>query len=62
MSASRSDPFKEGEAAAAARRRRSLAIALLCVLFAVLVFSVTAVRLTQNVAAQRSSPAAEAPR
>jgi hypothetical protein len=42
------DPFREGPAAASARRRRSLAIALLCVLFAALIFSVTAVRLLQN--------------
>jgi hypothetical protein len=52
MRASR-DPFREGPAAASARRRRSLAIALLCVLFAGLIFSVTAVRLLQNTGDQR---------
>jgi len=51
MSARR-DPFNEGETAAAARRRRSLGIALLCLLFMALVFSVTAVKLKQNTAAK----------
>lgn len=43
------DPFNEGPVAAGARRRRSLAIALMLVLFAALIFAVTAVRLVQNV-------------
>lgn len=48
----RRDPFNEGAPAAAARRRRSLAIALMLVLFAALIFAVTGLRLVQNVNAQ----------
>lgn len=50
----RSDPFREGAVAASARRRRSLAIALMCVLFAALIFSVTAVQLLKNTRDQRA--------
>jgi hypothetical protein len=42
------DPFGEGPAAAKARRKRSLGIALLLVGFVVLLFSVTLVRYDQN--------------
>lgn len=45
----RRDPFNEGALAAGARQRRNLAIALMLVLFAALIFGVTAVRLVQNV-------------
>ena len=51
---SASDPFREGPDAARARKRRSLAIALGLVAFALIVFLVTAVRLTQNIAASRA--------
>ena len=43
-----SDPFHEGALAAQARRRRSLAIALLLAAFVAVVFVVTMVRLAQN--------------
>ena len=52
-----SDPFREGPDAARARRRRSVAIALALVAFAAIIFLVTAVRLTQNVAASRGDVA-----
>ncbi len=55
------DPFNEGPEAAGARKRRSLAIALLCVLFAALIFTITAVRLLQNIS-QGSAPEAAAAR
>ena len=55
------DPFNEGREAANARRRRSLAIALMCVLFAALVFTITAVRLYQNMSGS-AAPAAGAAR
>lgn len=44
-----SDPNREGEAAAKARRGRNIALAIGLVLFAVLVFVVTIVRLGGNV-------------
>ena len=43
-----SDPFHEGAATAQARRRRSLAIALLLAAFVAVVFAVTVVKLAQN--------------
>jgi hypothetical protein len=46
------DPFNEGEQAAKARRGRSLAIAGALVLFILLVFAVTLIRLTANVSVQ----------
>ena len=52
-----SDPFREGPDAAQARRRRSVAIALGLVAFALIVFVVTAVRLTQNIASRADNPA-----
>ena len=52
----RKDPFGEGPTAAQARRRRNIAIALGLVLFIVLVFSTTMIRLGQNL--QRQAPAA----
>jgi hypothetical protein len=58
------DPFREGAVAAGARRRRSLAIALMLVLFAALIFAVTAVRLVQNINARppaTGQPASAAP-
>lgn len=48
------DPFREGGPAASARRRRSLAIAMMLVAFVALVFSVTLVRMKQNQAAARA--------
>ena len=51
----RRDPFNEGEAAATARRRRNLAIALGLVVFIVVVFVTTMVRLGQNIAAGRAA-------
>ena len=53
---SRSDPFNEGPAAARARRRRSLAIALGLVAFMVIIFATTAVRLVQNTRAGAVEP------
>lgn len=44
----RRDPFREGPAAAKARRLRSLMIALALVAFVVLVFVTTILRLAQN--------------
>ena len=44
------DPFNEGPVAAKARRQRSVAIALAVVGFIVLVFVITLVRLSGNVA------------
>jgi hypothetical protein len=46
----RPDPFGEGEAAARARRSRSLAIALGLLAFVALVFVVTLLKLSGNVA------------
>jgi hypothetical protein len=46
------DPFREGEQAAKARRGRSLAIAGALVLFVVLVFVVTLIRLSGNASIQ----------
>lgn len=46
------DPFREGQQAARARRGRSLAIAGALILFVVLVFVVTLLRLSANAAAQ----------
>ena len=43
-----SDPFNEGPAAAGARRKRSLAIALALVAFVVIVFGVTLVQLSRR--------------
>ncbi|MHB8285488.1 MAG: hypothetical protein ACYDD1_12520 [Caulobacteraceae bacterium] len=43
------DPFNEGQAAAKARRMRSLAIALALIAFVVLVFTSTVIRLASNV-------------
>jgi len=54
---SRDDPFREGASAASARKRRSLAIALLLLAFVALVFAVTYVRLTQNREASGGNPA-----
>ena len=45
----RKDPFREGDTAAEARRRRSLAIALGLVAFVVIVFLTTLIRMGQNV-------------
>ena len=42
------DPFHEGEAAARARRVRSLAIALGLVFFVLLIFAVSILRLSSN--------------
>ena len=42
------DPFREGAPAATARRRRSIAIALMLIGFVALVFVVTMIRLSQN--------------
>lgn len=44
------DPFNEGPEAAAARRRRNIALAIGLVAFVILVFVVTLVRLGANVA------------
>jgi t-SNARE complex subunit (syntaxin) len=43
------DPFNEGQAAARARRMRSLAIAFVLIAFVVLVFTSTVIRLASNV-------------
>ena len=51
------DPFNEGQAAAKARRMRSLAIALALIAFVVLVFTSTVIRLASNVR-QAHQPAA----
>jgi hypothetical protein len=51
------DPFKEGQEAATARKRRSIAIALMCVAFVALVFITTAVQLQRNRAAPEQAPA-----
>ena len=53
-----SDPFQEGPSAAAARRKRSLAIALGLVGFILLVFAVTLVQFGRNAAAHRTNPPA----
>ena len=53
-----SDPFKEGTAAAQARRKRSLAIALGLVLFIALVFAVTLAQFGRNIEARRTNPPA----
>jgi hypothetical protein len=53
----RKDPFREGPAAATARRRRSLAIALGLLLFIALIFAVTMVRLVQNTSDRLAVPA-----
>ncbi len=45
MSEPSPDPFHEGGAASRARRRRSLGLALLLVLFVALIFALTVVRL-----------------
>lgn len=47
---SKADPFNEGPEAAKARSRRNIAIAVSLVVFVVLVFVVTIVRLGANVA------------
>ena len=44
------DPFGEGETVAAARRRRSIAIAVGLLVFVGLVFAVAILRLSANVA------------
>ena len=54
------DPFHEGQAAAKARRMRSLAIALALIAFVVLVFTSTVIRLASNVK-QAHAPAVVAP-
>jgi hypothetical protein len=51
---SRRDPFREGPPAASARRRRSLAIALMLVAFVALVFGVTLVKMGENRTAARA--------
>lgn len=43
-----SDPFREGQAAARARRMRSLGIAVALVAFVALIFAVTLVKLNAN--------------
>jgi len=53
----RADPFREGPEAAAARKRRSLAIALMCVAFVALIFITTALQLQRNRAAGSQEPA-----
>lgn len=45
---SRADPFREGAAAAKARRVRSLVIALALVAFVILVFVTTIIRLASH--------------
>jgi hypothetical protein len=47
---SRRDPFNEGEAAARARKFRSIAMAVGLLVFVALVFVVTLVRIGANVA------------
>jgi len=47
-----STPFPEGEEAAKARRRRSLAIALVLGAFVILVFAVTLARMGSHVPVQ----------
>lgn len=50
------DPFNEGQAAAKARRMRSLAIALALIAFVVLVFTSTVIRLASNVRQAHQPP------
>ena len=45
----RADPYREGQAAAKARRARNLAIALALIAFVFIVFAVTILRLSTNV-------------
>ncbi len=59
----RADPFREGPAAARARRGRSLAIALALAAFVALVFVNTIIRLSSNIRENaRQHPSASQPR
>jgi hypothetical protein len=49
---SRRDPFHEGEAGARARKFRSIAMAVGLLIFVVLIFVVTLVRIGANVASR----------